>query len=65
MAPQITGVSIAYSPICSGVDQRKHQSPAALAFVGGIHRWIPAQRASYTENVSIDDVIMWHHNTDT
>ena len=35
---QITGVSIVYSTVCSGVDQRKHQGPASLAFVRGIHR---------------------------
>ena len=38
MASQITGVSIIYSTVCSGVDQRKHQSSASLAFVRGIHR---------------------------
>ena len=35
---QISGVSIVYSIICSGADQRKHQSSASLAFVKGIHR---------------------------
>ena len=35
---QITGVSIVYSTVCSGADQRKHQSSASLAFVRGIHR---------------------------
>ena len=38
MASQITGVSIVYSTLCSGADQRKHQSSASLAFVRGIHR---------------------------
>ena len=38
-ASQITGVSIVYSRVCSGADQRKHQSSASLAFVTGIHRW--------------------------
>ena len=33
MASQITGVMIVYSTICSGADQRKHQSSASLAFV--------------------------------
>ena len=44
------------STVCSGADQRKHQSSASLAFVMGIHRWpvdSPAQRASSAENVSI------------
>ena len=38
ISSQITGVSIVYSSVCSGADQRKHQSPASLAFVRGIHR---------------------------
>ena len=37
-ASQITGVSFVYSTVCSGIDQRKHQSSASLAFVRGIHR---------------------------
>ena len=52
IVPQITGVSIVYSTVCLGPDQRKHQSSASLAFVRWIHRW-PAQRASNAENVSI------------
>ena len=32
------GVSIVYWSVWSGADQRKHQSPASLAFVRGIHR---------------------------
>ena len=32
-------VSIVYSNVCSGADQRKHQRSASLAFVRGIHRW--------------------------
>ena len=39
MASQITCVSIVCSTVCSGADQRKHQSTASLAFVSGIHRW--------------------------
>ena len=35
----IIGVSSVYSTVCSGVDQRKYQSSAVLAFVRGIHRW--------------------------
>ena len=38
IASQITGVSIVCSAVCSGAYQRKHQSPASLAFVRGIHR---------------------------
>ena len=38
MASQITSLAIVYSTVYSGADQRKHQSPALLAFVQGIHR---------------------------
>ena len=33
------GVSIVYSTVCSGVDQRKYLTFTTLAFVRGIHRW--------------------------
>ena len=39
MASQIIGVSIVSSIVCPGVDERRHQSSASLAFVRGIHRW--------------------------
>ena len=39
MASQVSGVSIVYSTVCSGANQRKYQSSASLAFVRGIHRW--------------------------
>ena len=32
-------ILIVYSTVCSGKDQRKHQSSASLAFVRGIHWW--------------------------
>ena len=61
MASQITSVLSIYSHVCSGVDQRKHQSSASLAFVRGIHRWPvnslhkgPVTR----EMFPFDDVIM-------
>ena len=38
MASQITSITIVYSTVYSGADQRKHQSSASLAFVRGIHR---------------------------
>ena len=40
MAFQVTNLTI-YLTVYSGADQRKHQSSASLAFVRGIHRWIP------------------------
>ena len=39
MASQIASMSIVCSTVCSGADQRKHQSSASLAFVREIHRW--------------------------
>ena len=48
MAPQITGVSIVYSIVCSGADQTRHQRSASLAFVTGE---FPAQKASNGENL--------------
>ena len=53
MTSQTTSVSIVCSTVCSGTDQRKHQSSASLAFVRGIHRL--SQRASNAEDA---DVIM-------
>ena len=38
MAFQITSLTIVYSIVYSGADQRKHQSSASMAFVRGIHR---------------------------
>ena len=60
MASQITSLTVVYSIVYSGADQRKHQSSASLAFVRGTHRdlWIPAQRTSNAENVSI----WWRHH---
>ena len=64
MASQITSITIVYSIVYSGADQRKHQSSASFAFVWGIHRgpvnsphkW-PVTRKMFP----FDDVIM---NTD-
>ena len=59
MASQITSVSIVCSTVYSGVDQRKRQSSASLAFVRGIHRWpVNSQMAGNAENVCIS----WRHN---
>ena len=35
MASKITSLTIAYSTVCSGADQRKHQSSASLAICVG------------------------------
>ena len=39
MASQISNLTIVYSTVYSGADQRKHQSSASLAFVRGNHWW--------------------------
>ena len=56
MASQIISLTIVYSIVYSGVDQRKHQSPTSLAFVWGISPVpgeFPVQRATNAENISI------------
>ena len=61
MASQITSVSIVYTTVCSGADQRKHQSSALLAFVRGIHRWpvnSPHKGPVTRKMFPFDDVIM-------
>ena len=61
MASLITVVSIVYSCVCSGADQRKHQSSTLLAFVRGIHRWpmnSPHKGPVTRKMFPFDDVIM-------
>ena len=43
MASQNTNLTIVYSTVYSGADERKHQSSVSLAFVREFtgHRWIP------------------------
>ena len=61
MMSQITGASIVYSTVCSGADQRKHQSSVSLAFVRGIHKWPvnSSHKGPVTRKMfPFDDVIM-------
>ena len=60
MASQIASLTIVYSIVHSGADQRNHQSSAALAFVWGIHRWPVNSPDKWRkrENVSI----WWRHH---
>ena len=63
MASQITSLTIVYSTVYSGADQRKHQSSASLAFVRGIHRWpvnSPHKGPVTRKMFPFDDVIMLH-----
>ena len=62
MASQTIGISIVYSSVCPGVDQRKHQSSASLAVVRGIHRWpvnSPHKGTVTRKMFPFDDVIIW------
>ena len=56
IASQITSLTIVYSTVYSGADQRKHQSSASLAFVWVM--WIPTKMASNAEDISI----WWRHH---
>ena len=61
MACQITSLSLVYSNVYSGADQRKHQSSASLAFVRGIHRWpvnSPHKWPVTRKMLPFDDVII-------
>ena len=61
MASQITSLTIVYWTGYSGVDQRKHQGSASLAFVRGIHRWpvnSPHKGPVTRKMFPFDDVIM-------
>ena len=61
MASQITNLTIVYSTVYSGADQRKHQSSASLAFVRRIHRWpvnSPHKWSVTGKMFPLDDVIM-------
>ena len=57
MASEITYILI----VCSGTDQRRIQSSASQAFVGGIHRWpvdSPHKGPATLKIFPFDDVIM-------
>ena len=60
-ASQFTSLTIAYSTVYSGADQRKHQSSASLAFVWGIQQWSvnsPHKGPVTRKMFPFDDVIM-------
>ena len=61
IASQITSLTIVYSTVYADADQRKHQSPASLAFVRGIHRGpvnSPHKWPITRKMFPFDDVIM-------
>ena len=58
---QITGVTIVYSNVCSGADQRKNQSSASLADARRIHQSSsnsPQKEPVTRKKFPFDDVIM-------
>ena len=60
-AYHITSLTIVYSTVYSGADQRKHQSSASLIFVRGIHRWpvnSPHKGPVTQKMFPFDDVIL-------
>ena len=66
-ASQINSFTIVYSSAYSGIDQRKHQTSASLAFVRGIHRWpvnSPHKGPVTRKAISFDDVIMEFNGMD-
>ena len=63
LASQITSLTVVYSILYSGVNQRKHQSSASLAFVREIHRGpvnFPHKWSVTRKMFPFDDVIMWN-----
>ena len=61
LASQITSLTVVYSIVYSGVNQRKHQSSASLAFVREIHRGpvnFPQKWPVTRKMFPFDDVIM-------
>ena len=61
LASQITSLTVVYSIVYSGVNQRKHQSSATLAFVREIHRGpvnFPHKWPVTRKMFPFDDVIM-------
>ena len=61
MVSHITSLTIVYSTIYPGADQRKHQWSALLAFVRGIRRWpvnSPHKWPVTRKMFPFDDVIM-------
>ena len=64
LASQITSLTVVYSIVYSGVNQRKHQSSASLAFVREIHRGpvnFPHKWPVTRKMFPFDDVIMRVH----
>ena len=61
MAHRITSLTIVYSAVYSGIDQRKHQSSASLGVVKGIHRG-PANSPHKWPVTRKKTSIWWRHH---
>ena len=62
-ASQVTSLTIVYSTVYSGTDERKHQSSASLSIVRGIPRWpvnSPCKESLTRKMPPFDDVTMVH-----
>ena len=57
MTSEITSLMIVYAIVYSGADQRKHQSPASLAIVRGIHRWPVMTSSCVPENIELNHTL--------
>ena len=65
MPSQIISVSTVNSTVCSGRDQRKHQSSTSVALVRGIHRWpmdSPHRGPIMRKVFPFNDIIMSLHH---
>ena len=58
MVPQFTSLTIVYSSVYSGADQRKYQSSASLAFMRGIHRW-PVNKSRWGGALMFSLICTW------
>ena len=60
MVTRIISLTIVYSTVYSGADQRKQQSSASLAFLGEFsgHRWIPRSKGPVTRKMFPFDVVI-------
>ena len=68
IASHITSLTIVFSVVYWGADQRKHQSSTSLAFVRGIHRGpvnSPHKGSVTRKMFPFDDVIMTMSDVDT
>ena len=66
MASQISSLTIVYSTLNSGADERKYQSSTSLAFVRGIHWWqvnSPHKWPVTWKVFPFDDIIMYQLDT--